>query len=198
MRTVTRTVVLYTAAELQEKFPRGFDRALDAYRQHEHEWVDSSDEWGSLKAFDEHVGYRRDRYQDWDLTRGLGEAYNLTGRRAWAWLENVVLADLRLPWVPITGWRSHSLDRQKHSRYKEWPGTVPSCPFTGFHVDETILDNLRSGIAGGLTVGEAVRGLEEAVQREVDADLEYRCSEEAFLEYVAENEYEFTAEGVQA
>jgi hypothetical protein len=197
MRTITRTTVVYTAEELQQQHPRGFTRAHDTYAMREQEWQDTSDEWGSLKAFDERIGYRRDRYQDWDLTRGLGEASGFTGRRAWAWLENVVLADLRVPWSPITRYGWLSADRQKHARYQEWPGTVPSCPFTGFCVDEDILDSLRDSIRSGMTVGDAVRSLEDMVQRVIDADLEYRCSEEAFLEHAADNDLEFDETGAQ-
>jgi hypothetical protein len=197
MRTETITRVLYTAEELREHNPHGFDRAHDDYRQQVYSYTDHSDEWDSLRKFDEHVGFQRGRRYE-DTTRGLGEAHAFTGRRAWAWLENVVIGPLRVPWSPLTryGWLSN--DRLKHTRYHEWPGTVPACPFTGYYMDEVILDDLRDSIRGGLCVFDAVRGLEEAVQREVDASLEHQTTEEGFLEWALNHDAEYTEEGERA
>jgi len=196
MRTETIVRVLYTVEELQEQHPRGFDRAHSDYSQDEYAWADHSDEWASLREFDRVVGFTRG-YRG-DVWGGLSDHAELTGRRAWAWLENEVLADYRLPWKPITGSATYSAERRKNAKYRQRPGTIPPCPFTGYYTDEVILDEVRECLRSGGTVYDAVLGLEAAIQREVDRDLEYRTSEEGFIEWAANNDVEFTEAGERA
>jgi hypothetical protein len=181
--TIERTY--YTVRELKEQGGNGFYRALDEYAQQECEWQDWSDEWASLKALDALTGYTRDRYRAY--RGGLAETADLTGRRAWAWLENVVLTPLRVGWLPIA----------KRGRYTR-PGRVPDCPFTGFYMDEVLLDDLRDSLRSGMSVGDAMLALEGKVQRVIDEELDYRTSEEAFIERAENEGWEFTGAGERA
>jgi hypothetical protein len=185
MRTVTIERTYYTVAELQKHNGGGFDRALDEYAQQECAWQDWSDEWASLKALDKHVGYDRSG-RVYAYGGGLDETADLTGRRAWAWLENVVLGPLRKPWIPTVGKR-----RDRYTR----PGKVPDCPFTGFYVDEVLLDSLRDSLRAGMSVGDAMLALESVVQKVCDEEMDYRTSEEAFIEKAEDEGWEFTKEG---
>jgi len=184
MRTVTIERTYYTVAELQKHNGGGFTRALDEYAQQECAWQDWSDERASLKALDEHVGYRRDAR--WYHDDGLGDCSGLEGRRAWAWLENVVLGPLRKPWIPTVGKR-----RDRYTR----PGKVPDCPFTGLYVDEVLLDSLRDSLRAGMSVGDAMLALESVVQKVCDDEMDYRTSEEAFIEKAEDNGWEFLVDG---
>ena len=183
MRTVTIERTYYTVRELQKHPGGGFVRALEDYAQQECAWQDWSDEWGSLKALDDAVGYRRERYWHWDHN-GLGAVADMTGRRAFAWLENVVLAPLRVKWLPIG----------KRGRYTR-PGRVLDCPLTGFYMDEVILDDLRDSLRSGMSVGDAMLALEAKVQRVIDDELDYRTSEDAFIEKAEDEGWEFLVTG---
>lgn len=182
MRTVTIERTYYTVRELQMHPGGGFGRAFDDYCQQECEWQDWSDEWASLKALDDAVGYAR-QYPSYSH-RGLGDTADLTGRRAWAWLENSVLGPLRVKWLSIA----------KRGRYTR-PGMVPDCPFTGFYMDEVLLDSLRDSLRAGMSVGDAMLALEGEVQKVIDAELDYRTTEEAFIEKAEDNGWEFLVDG---
>lgn len=183
MRTVTIERTYYSVRELQMHPGGGFGRAFDDYCQQECSWQDTSDEWGSLKALDQHVGYDRSG-RVYAYGGGLEDTADLTGRRAWAWLENSVLAPLRVRWLPIA----------KRGRYTR-PGRVPDCPFTGYWVDEVLLDSLRDSLRAGMSVGDAMLALEGVVQKVCDDELDYRTTEEAFIEKAEDEGWEFLADG---
>lgn len=193
MRTVTIERTYYTVRELKMHPGDGFTRALDEYAQQECAWQDTSDEWASLRALDDAVGYRREAR--WYDDRGLGECAELTGRRAFAWLENVAIGPLRLPWGSMSAPGPLGQERRKHARYKQRPGTVPDCPLTGFYMDEVLLDDLRDSLRGGMSVGDAMLALEAKVQRVIDDELDYRTSEEAFIERAEDEGWEFLVTG---
>jgi hypothetical protein len=193
MRTETITRTIFTIEELREHSEQAFTRAHDEYATSECEWQDRSDEWASLKALDDHVGYRRQAR--WYHDDGLGDCAGLEGARAWAWLENVVLGPLRLPWGYMSAPGPLGADRRKNARYRERPGTVPACPFTGYYTDETLLDSLRESLAAGVSVGDAMLGLEAVIQKVCDDELDYLTSEKGFIEKAAGLEWEFYATG---
>lgn len=193
MRTETITRTIYTIKELREHSEQAFTRAHDEFAANECEWQDRSDEWGSLKALDDHVGYKREAR--WYHGDGLGDCSELEGRRAWAWLENVVLDPLRLPWGYMSAPGPVGQDRRKHARYKQRPGTIPDCPFTGFYMDEVLLDSLRESLAAGMSVGDAMLGLTAVVQKVCDDELDYLTSAEGFIEKATDLEWEFYASG---
>jgi hypothetical protein len=193
VRTVTIERTYYTVRELEKGSPTGFARALDEYAQQECEWQDWSDEAASLKALDDLVGYSRN-YPGYSH-RGLGDCAELTGPRALAWLENVVIGPLRLRWGYMSAPGPWGQERRKHARYKERPGTVPSCPLTGYYTDEVLLDDLRDSLRGGMSVGDAMLALETKLQRLIDEELDYRTSEEAFIERAEDEGWEFLSSG---
>lgn len=193
MRTVTIERTYYTVQELKAHPGGGFVRALDEYAQQECAWQDWSDEWASLKALDDAAGYRREAR--WYHDDGLGDCSELEGARALAWLENVVIGPLRLPWGYMSAPGPLGQERRKHARYKQRPGTVPDCPLTGFYMDEVLLDDLRDSLRGGMSVGDAMLALEAKVQRVIDDELDYRTSEEAFIEKAEDEGYEFLVTG---
>lgn len=200
MRTETITRTVYTVRELQEHHPAAFARALETHNQRECEWDDRSDDLASLSAIDKAVGYSRG-YANYGAD-GLGDAAEFTGRRAWAWLENRLLADVRIPWSPM--W-SHPLDwrrkasqkRREFSRHGMYyrPGRVEPCPFTGYYMDEVLLDDLRESLRSGMTVGDAMLGLAATMSRVCDEELDSRTTEDYFIERSEDLEVEFLSNG---
>ena len=185
MRTETIVRELFTVTELRELHPAGFARALDEHAQSECNWADWSDEQASLKALDDAVGY--DRGYRHGYGGGLADTATLEGRRAWAWMENSLLGPLRVKWLPIS----------KRGRYTR-PGRVPDCPLTGYYTDEELIDALRESFAAGMSVGDAMLGLEDRIRKVCDDELDYRTSEEGFIEDSENNEYEYTRNGERA
>lgn len=186
MRTIEK--VIYTAQELREQHPAGFARAFEAHCQSEMQWADWSDEWASLKAVDKAAGWDRGYRAYWWADRNADDVWSLEGRRAWAWLENVLLGPLREPW-------------RKPGKRSRWtkPGHVPDCPFTGYYMDDVILDAIRDGLLRrGMTVGQVFAGLPDEVERVINGEIESRCDEDYFIERADDSELEFYENGEQA
>ena len=194
MRTVTIERTYFTVRELQAHNGGGFVRALDEYARKECEWADFSDEWASLHALDKITGWQRRDYHG----ANWSDVWDMSGRRAWAWLENVVLSDLRIPWQ---GHRRRDVARYMKAYPKGStayrPGTVEPCPLTGYYTDEVLLDALRDGIRVGSDLRQVMHELEHVIATLCDEELDYRTSEEAFIERAEEEGWEFLADGSQ-
>lgn len=191
MRVIERTV--YTVHELHDQFPKGYRHALDQHAMFIQQDFDVTEVQQSLAAIDKAAYYTRwARY-----TNPMDEGESLlTGRRAWAWLENVVLADLRIPWHPIT----RPGERRQNAKYGRYyrAGMVPPCPFTGVAYDDGLLDDLRDSIRAGMTVGDAMRALGDRADRMIEDEIEYQCSDEAFVDACEANDWEFYESGEMA
>lgn len=193
IETIERT--LYTAAELQEMHPDGFERARQWYYEMEAQdnWA-GREVWDSLFALWEAAGYvDMGEYRGGYLREGGdSDSADLTGARALAWFEHTLQEPYRIPW---TGPR-----RREVARYG-WPyrpGRVPPCPLTGVCYDDDLLNDLKADLVGGMTVLDALRALYANTERIVEEDLEYRTEPEQFIEAAECNEWEFTEDGTLA
>lgn len=199
MRTETITRNVLTVRELRAMHPQGFARAFEAHCQSELQWADWSDEWDSLKALDTIAGWNRGYSGYWWADRNYGDTWALTGKRAWAWLENVVLSDLRIPW---DGQRRREVAKYMRAYPKGStayrPGTVEPCPLTGFYMDEVILGALREGIADGEQIGHVMASLVDVVERQINEELDARCHEDYFIERCLDLDTEFYENGDEA
>ncbi len=193
----TELVEIYTAAELKERHPAGFARALEKHRERVREdcpWLSEIGE--SCKALFEAAGVKM---RDWSVGAwsrssirakfGNSDAAGLSGRRAWAWLENNLFGNLRVPWV--------GEERKKLRQYGAdyYAGKVKPCPLTGYCADEDFLEALRASVRSGDTLKEAFEGLAGKWQELLEVEIEYAESEAYFLEDCAANEREFYADG---
>ncbi len=171
MRTVTRTV--YTAEELREQCPKGFEHALEQWRKATYE----DPAW---------AGEHRDSLKAALLAIGEDPPSIEGPRRVMAWCENRILGPLRVPWSPY--------------KARKWnaPGAVRCCPWTGYCVDEDLLDCIKEHARDG----GPPRGIKRAVERKADelwnAEVESQCTAEYFLDAADANGYEFYANGEMA
>lgn len=197
MKTINLEYNVYTVKELKEQFPKGFEKALDNHRNSLYEDTFTSDEvFSSLKAFISACGFK---LVDWNLgaynrsnnlrVSGQEEIEELTGRRAFSWLENHVLAQYR---VPFKGQR-----RAEVSKYGQGyrPGQVSPCPFTGVCFDEDFLNDFKDSLKVGMTIKDSLQSLDSVYSRLVEDDLEYRSKEESFIEEAEANEWYFKSNG---
>lgn len=190
----TKTINIYTAAELKEHCPEGFERALEDWResvQSDPAWV--SEIMDSFEAVFKAAGLTLKDYSiGTDCTVAQFDGEGLTGKRASAWLENNLLAGLRIPWSGKRRWKNAKYGRG----YR--PGLIPPCPFTGWCFDEDLLDDLRDSIRGGLSIKEAFEGLADKAAKLIEEEIEAQCSEDYFLDHADANGYEYTENGKAA
>lgn len=115
--------------------------------------------------------------------------YEMTGKRAIAWLENNLYAGLRIPF--------------KHSKRKEFlkygegyrAGQIKPCPFTGVCYDEDYIMALNDSLKAGESLGEAFEGLAHTATKLIESEQEYRNSDKAIIETIEANDYDFTLNG---
>lgn len=190
MRVIERTV--YTVHELHDQFPKGYQYALDRHAMYIQQDYDWSEVQAPLAAIDKAAGYTRGLRYTYPMDRDVAA---LKGRRAWAWLENEVLAWLRIEWKPIT----KSSKRRELAQYgREYrAGMVPPSPFTGTWYDDDLLADLTDSIRSGMTVGDAMRALGEKAEQLAEREIEYLCSDESFVDTCETNEWEFYESGEQ-
>ena len=198
---MSTNIKLYSASELRDQYPDGFENALEHWRDSQDEIFWMNETIDSLKALIKASGlYLRDwslgteSYRsyiniDWELDVAI-----LSGQRAMAWLENNLLSDLRI--------KKNTKDYLKYNNgYIEKSlrpysvGKIPPCPFTGYCADDTYLDSLIKDITNGCTLEEAYNNLAGVCSRMLENDLDNQNSEEYFLDHADVNQYQFTEDG---
>lgn len=195
MRTETR--VVYTAAELKAAHPGGFNRALKKHGEFICEDLPWSRETrDSFKAVFDRAGVK---LRDWSVGAydradcrvefGQDEAGDLSGARAWAWLENNLFGKLRVRWV--------GPDRKGLRQYGAayYAGKIKPCPLTGYCADEDFLEALRAAVRSGDTLKAAFEGLADTWREILEREIEWQSSEEQFLESAEANGWEYYATG---
>jgi hypothetical protein len=208
MRTIVTRTKAYKYAELSKA---ARERAHEDYKKHLDDipWGDEiGDSWKALfkaagvKARDWEIGPWN--YSHIDVSFSQEEARDLKGARAFAWLENNLLRDLRAPWGldKMDGNLHENGDNGKRGAAKRltWrryyaPGALKECPLTGVCFDMDFLDALRENIRTGDTLREAFEGLADTARKLLEAEDEYQQSLEAFKDCADANGYEFTREG---
>lgn len=110
---------------------------------------------------------------------GDDDRLDLEGPRALAWLENVVLGPLRVPW--------QGKRRREVAKYG-WPyrpGLVPPCPLTWVYCDESLLDALKGSLRSGMTVRDSLQSLADTAGRLLEDEWEAYHSEDYAREVLA-------------
>ena len=208
MKTIETTV--YSANELKAQFPDAFERALKHYqdgcdRSGEIPW--QAEIFDSLKGLFEAAGVKLKNYNlgaSWNRGNNIDaifsqdEAGELTGARAFAWIENNILAPLRIPWTGARRWKMarHNLAYVSCGNCRPYSaGLVPPCPFTGYCADESFIDGLLKAVRSGDTLKEAFEGLTSTYATLIEEEMEQERSEETFLDRASD--WQFTEDGDQ-
>jgi len=188
----TKTINIYSFDELSEEAK---EKAIEDYRERNTEifWMDETVE--SLKGLFEYCNniylkdYSLGEYQSYirvDFTNE--EIEEFTGKRAMAWLENNLLSNIRISYY---GKRRKEL--RQYGKYY-YAGMIKPCPFTGYCVDDDLLDDLIKEVKEGSDLKTAFEELASTIQRIIQNEVEYQNSEEYIAEYFKINEYEFDEE----
>lgn len=125
----------------------------------------------------------------WVKVTGLDDAGELRGKRALAWLENNLLAQYRIPW---SGEQRTSVAR--YGRFYR-PGMVTPDPFTGYYLDDVVIEHLINRISKcDDTLEEAFESLASVWQRALEDEVESARSREYFEDTWA-HEAQYLANG---
>lgn len=172
------------AYKLDELDPKVQTKVIEQWRYNDtFYWAD---EWReSLKAFADHAPLT---IRDWnvgypgtyvDFTSDDEAVADLSGVRAWKWLMNNGWGDLANP---------KPTKKNPH----------PSCPFTGYCGDETLLDAIRTALAypGKITsLHDVFAQCLSDWAKAFEQDYDYWHSEECIREDIEANDYEFYGDG---
>lgn len=188
-----KTINIYTPSELKEENPDGFERAHEWYKNNycgDIPWTGEIID--SLKAIFKASGLR---LQNWEIdVNGYSfvqfdmedNVEELSGNRALAWLENNLLGDLRIKWIPYGRidkehyFKSARATLSKYGQYYR-PDMIHPCPFTGVCFDEDFIEFLQKSIKSGDTLKEAYENLASVASRLFEAEMNQAQSEEEFL-----------------
>jgi hypothetical protein len=193
-----KTITLYSVAELEKDFPEGFAAAcrswITATGCREIPWIDEI--MDSLKATIKAAGLK---ITNWQIAPCDGNSYVsvefdcdqtalLSGKRAIAWLENNLLARLRLPF---------GIKTLRNRHYGHHAAHIPACPLTGFFADYDMLDHLRTALRNGETLDEAFSGLAAVASLLMEQEQEDAISEDSFRLECESMNHLFTEDGQQ-
>jgi hypothetical protein len=217
MRVIKTETTVYSAKHLRRYYPGGFHRAHEHYRDNLDLGHVSDEMTDSLKGLADAAGVK---LRDWSLgayNRGnrlkvdfpQDGAEDLTGARAFAWLENNLFGPLRAPWglLPVARFDKKLSHGVHNTRYhvsegkvlSRWtrPGAVKDCPFTGTCYDLDFLEDIIKGVKSGRTLKEAFEDLADTFARIIEGEYEYQGEESTFLETADANAWEFEKDGSQ-
>lgn len=176
MRTVTKTIYKYDELPTEKAKERARDwfRGVDV----EYNWYEESRE--SMEGFTKHFPVR---VKDWSYGgQGSGVTFEFTGEDG---LENI--AGVRLyKWLSNNGIGKL---------------TGGDCPFTGYCMDEVLLDPIRAFLKqpiNRVTFRELLEDCYHAWVKGCENDIEYQGSDENVAETILANEYEFDEDGGRA
>jgi len=189
----TKTINIYSFDELSEEAK---EKALQDYKERNTEifWMDETIE--SLEGLFKNCDgislkdYSLGEYNSWirvDFTNE--EVENFTGKRAMAWLENNLLSNIR-----VSYYGDKRKELRQYGKYY-YAGQIKPCPFTGYCVDDDLLDDLIKEVKEGSDLKTAFEGLASTVQRIIQNEVEYQNSNEYITEHFEANNYEFDEEG---
>lgn len=201
----TQTIKIYKFNELSKKAK---EYAIEQYRNKNSEifWADETIE--SLKSlFNACNGVKLKDYSLGEYNSSLevefsyDEVGELSGKRAFAWIENNLLCNIRIKKgidnLKNRVWLSDCVKNPKHKQgaFIRFEGTIKDCPFTGYCADDVFLDSLLKDIKQGCDLKTAFEGLATTYQKIIQNEIEYQNSDEYIIEHMECNDYEFTKDG---
>ena len=189
----TKTINIYSFNKLSKEAK---ENALNKYRENNNEVFWQREILESLEGLFNECdrvslkNYSLGEYQSWIKIEFTNEeTEKLSGKRAFAWIENNLLSNIRISYF---GNKRKEL-RQYGSYY--YANKIKPCPFTGYCADEDFIDSLIKDIKEGCNLKTAFKGLALVYQKLINSEIEYQNSEEYITEHFEANEYEFDEEG---
>jgi hypothetical protein len=196
----TENIHGFTASELRAQFPSAFDSALRRRNDSLSEipWQDET--LDSLKSLLKAADIK---LRNWSLgayNRGnhISIAFpgddataGLSGKRAFAWLENNLLAQFRIPFFG-----KRRADVRRFGKYYR-PGMITPCPFTGMCSDDELIEALTKSVRSGDDLKTAFASLADTVAEMLEREDEANRSADSFSEEASANDRLFDEDGAE-
>lgn len=207
---MSRTIKVYTAQELKEKFPEAFEKAHenfkddvrnDPYLPWQEEIMDSMKATfknAGVTLHDWSIGAYSPSYVKFSIPTYWSELAeedllvdDYEGKLAYNWLKEAfdLKSYKRVVFKNHLGKPAHRYD------FKKLDGTDWSCEFTGYCADHDYLESLFDCIHNGMSLHDAFSNLGDVTRKLFENEYEYQQSEEYFFEEASANGYEYTEEG---
>lgn len=177
MKTIK--IEVFTLQELEEQAPTAFSKVYSEFFGHG-DWPWFKETVESLKAFVEALDYQLDSYR---LSPGSYRDHilcspkydgveDIYGVRAYAHIQNC-LDRYRIPYGC------------KHKKYKDYrrynksyadgynpysAGKIEPCPFTGYYLDEILVEEVEAAVLKGQSLREAINDLHHMLAKVIDDD----------------------------
>lgn len=192
------TINVYTAEELKEKFPQGFENALSHWQNNQDEIFWQDEIMDSLKAVFKKAGIH---LNDWSISDSspsyvrfaMDEEGEITGQKAYRWIKENILDGATFRRVTYS--KKHGGKGWRYDIFKAdgnyWQG------LTGYCADNDFVESLLDDIRGGCTIKDALNNLADCAGHLFEQELENQRSEEFFLDHASANEYKFLENGTQ-
>jgi hypothetical protein len=200
MYTLTTTKTIYTIQELKKYRPDAFTKAIEHLRPLQ--WEDNytlSEIVSSLKKLINSTNYS---IENWSIGENNSRIKlsrentdDFTGRRAFAWLENDLLVQFRIPYTLNKAYLKYNQAFTDKALRPYSPGKVKPCPLTGMCYDEDLITSLISSIHSGMTVRDSLLALADTAQELICKDIEFRSSEDYLIDEAWSNGIEFDEDG---
>jgi hypothetical protein len=207
------TIKIYSASELKESFPKGFERAYKSWQEDHASDIFWTDEiMDSLKATFKKCGVN---LINWEISDSspcfvkftiptyyseLADCDMLvddyTGRRATNWIKT----ELGLKTTKRVKWSAKDENGRKISgiRYditktdgKDW-----SCEFTGVCYDHDFIESLLEDIHNGQTLSESFHGLADKAGKLFENEYRDQMTESYFIAHADANGFKYTESGI--
>lgn len=209
------TIKVYSASELKEQFPDGFERAhkkwCDAVSCEPLDW--SGEIMDSLKAMYKQADID---LKDWaisdcspswvkiniptywsELAQDDLLVDDYTGQKALVWVKDAY--DLKSVKRVNYTYVNDKGQKVKSFRYDitKKDGTDWDCGFTGVCYDHDFIDSLLGDIHSGCTLSEAYHNLADKAGKLFYDEYISQCEESYFVDHAEANEYQFLEDGTQ-
>jgi len=170
-------IKVYKFNELEDEAK---DKVLNHFRSCDlHCWTDEN--MDSLKAYADFMGFKIGSYNLGDSQGYVNVIFPSED------IDIMKLKGVRLWKYIIASWDLQPLDV-----------FIKTCPFTGYCMDETLLDNLRDFLKKPDTSSTFKSICNDAIDafiNEYAKEVEYAYSDEALIEVIEVNDYDFTVDG---
>lgn len=143
----------------------------------------------NIKIKDYSIGAYCRSYLNFELDDQIKQ---LTGARAYAWIENNLFYKLRITRADWIKNRKNYLSYGKDYRQ----GKIPPCPLTGYYFDDTLIDSFKTNIFDrGYNLDQCFDDLFYLTIKELENEYDYQRSKEFLADHFELNDYEFLENG---
>ena len=179
----------YSFEELKEEIQ---EKVINNFKyEEEFQWLYDEVTDSFISLVNTCTGIKEIQYYDNTIEFYEEKAQYLSGKRAFAWIENNLLSHLRI---------GYNLKSEKNKRLRSLgknyrPENIKPCPFTGICYDENLLETLLKEIKNGYNLIEAFYFTKQEVKTIIEREQEYLLSDERIINEIKDQDMLFHENG---